>query len=378
MINRNSSFSKEEKIKKNDKESKKYIKKLIRNEKQKLQKTNNIYKNKKSNININNINNDMDINDNIHLNSNKSKDNISSLSRNIFVRKILTEEKYIIDEKGKERILEINKSILCNNSENFMKNKPLNIKEKYNQKNPKIIVITNNNNIRHNLNCYNRNNKISENNYLIKSKTPSNINIKNNNIYKINRIKKNDSNKHKELDIFYNNNYSFTNPIFNLKYQNRNNNNSKLIKTQTSQNHILPNHKITYININDKINNNHSYHEIKKIKRKKKNLDSMTIYHDYSNKGKEIIFNNSFQNIKIISKNKKIINPKMVNRSNSNSYIQIPNSLIKNNIESNLNKNKIISRNENHKSEDIYFYNRNNNVNNSYILNSYIDKRYYY
>ena len=183
IINRNSSFSKEEKIKKNDKESKKYIKKLIRNEKQKLQKTNNI--NKKLNININN-----NINNNINLNNNKSKDNISKLSRNIFIRKILTEEKYIIDEKGQERILEINKSILSNNSEKCKKNKPLNIKEKYSQKNPKIIVITNNNNIRHNIKGYNRNNKISESNYLIKSKTPSNINIKNKYIYKINRIKK--------------------------------------------------------------------------------------------------------------------------------------------------------------------------------------------
>ena len=292
----------------------------------------------------------------------------------------MTEEKYIIDEKGEKKILEINKSVLDGKDdlENYKNNKPLNKNERYYQKNPKIIVITNNNNVRHILKDYKRNNKTPDNN-LIKNKIPLNYNKKDNNIYKIKCINIHDSNKDKESDIFYNNNnYSYTNPINNLKYQSRNNTSRILMQTQTSPNHILSNYKISYINNHDKTNNNHFYHEIKKLSKPKKNKDSKTIYHDYSNRGKEIILDNSYKNAKVIYKNKNILNKKVINRSYFNSYIQIPNNLLKNNIERNLNKKNIIFRNENYKNKkEIYLYNRNNNTNNSYMINSNINERYY-
>ena len=310
----------------NDKETKKYIKKPIQNETKKIYKRNDINQNKSFKLNINNNIN----NNNINLNRNN---NDSKAFKEVLVRKIMTEEKYIIDENGQEKVLEINRSIIGNDklhNYNINKNNKYLPKREINQdKKPKIIII-NDNKDKHMIKGYYRNDNISPaNNYLIKSRTAYNSSQKDNNNKKINRIiRSNKNNNNKELNNIYDmtNNHS----IVYSNHQNRNNNiksNRILNMTQTSPNQVRPFYEISLITNNININN-HIYHEIKKINEKKNKKDSKTIYHDYANSGRKIILNNSYKNLGFVSDNKIRLNKKIINKSQTKNYIQIPKDLV--------------------------------------------------
>ena len=334
----------------NDKENKKYIKKSIQNEINKIFKINNVDQSKKLKININNnINNNIKINNNININNNNLKNISPKITKKILVRKIMREEKYIIDDKGNKKVIEINQSILDDKDNNKNNTKKIMIKEgRYHRNSPRIKLINVNNSNRM-INGYYRNIKSPNNNHFIKSKTSCNSNKKNNNSLRNNRIIINSP-------FIYNNNiYSNSNLIYfkknyinifnNSKYRNRNN--KILTETRTSPNKNLSNYKISFINDNNNINNNHAFHEIKKLSKKNNDKVAKTIYHDYSNEGKKIILNNNFENILVISENKNRNRTKIINRSYSNSYFQIPNN-IKNEIGKNLKKNGIKYRNKNY------------------------------
>ena len=96
-----------------------------------------------NNYNSSNLNNNGIINNNNNINKNMNNNNNRIIHKNInnytdkkktqevLVRKILREERYIIDENGKEKLLEINQSLLKenNNKTNIIK------KPKFNDKN---------------------------------------------------------------------------------------------------------------------------------------------------------------------------------------------------------------------------------------------------
>ena len=349
-------------------ENKKYIKKSIQNEINKIFKINNVDQNKKLKININNnINNNIKINNNININNNNLKNISPKITKKILVRKIMREEKYIIDDKGNKKVIEINQSILDDKDNNKNNTKKIMIKKgRYHRNSPRTKLI-NDINSKPIINGYYRNNKSPMNNHFIKSKTSCNSNKKDNNPLKNNRIIINSP-------FIYNNNiYSNPNLIYNKKnYINRNN--KILTETRTPPNENLSNYKISFINDNNNINNNHAFHEIKKLSKKNNDKVAKTIYHDYSNEGKKVILNNNFENILVISENKKRNKPKIINRSYSNSYFQIPNNLLKNEIGKNLKKNGIKYRNKNYEIQEIPFYYRNNQTN--YMISQNINERY--
>ena len=264
--------------------------------------------NKNINININNnINNSININNNFNINAQQKTPG------KILIRKIMREEKYIIDKNGHKKLLEINQSKISDENKNIPR------KIRYHRNNPKIIVIDNNNAKNNIIKRYYRNNMSQiNNNSFTKSKTSCNSIKKEKKIIK--RIK------------------NIPNPINSLFNINNNYNISE-------------------------INNNHCYHEIKYINKKSKKSDSKTIYHDYTNITNDIIFNN-INNINE-NKNKNIKNNSYKNimtRNNSKSYYNIYNDTsyqLKNKSERNINNNKIIYRNINHNFNKIPY---NNNV----------------
>ena len=321
--------------------------------------------NKNINININN-----NINNNININNNFSINNHQKPGK-ILIRKSMLEEKYIIDEDGHKKLLEKNQQKIPNENQNIPR------KIRYHRNNPKIIVINDNNAKKNDvIKRYYRNNMSQiNNNSFIKSKTSCNSIKKEKNITKrINNI-----------------------PIPLNKIFHRNNNiNTSLIKNQTSQNRISTNYHISLINnINNEINNNHYYHEIKHINKKSKKKDSKTIYHDYANITKDIIFNN-------INENKNIKNASYKNiltRNNSKSYYSIHSDnkySLKNKSERNINNNRVIYRNINHNlnkipynnniyltdyNENMNYYNKKEEFNNIYMEKNYRKPKtifYYY
>ena len=364
-INDNKALSKENQL--NNKENKNYIKKSVHNGINKIIKINNAEKSKKLKININNnINNNTKINNNIS----------PKITKKVLVRKIMREEKYIIDDNGNKKVIEINQSILDDKEANKNNTKKILLKEgRYHRKSPKIQLLRDNIS-KHIINCYCRNDKSSGNKHFIKSKTSCNSNKKDNNALKNNRIFINSP-------YIYNNIYSNYNLIYNKKnyintfnnYKHHNRNNNKILtETQTSPNKNLSNYKISFINDNYFNNNNHVFHEIKKLSRKNNDKVAKTIYHDYSKQEKKSTLNNNFDNIVVISDNKKRNRPKIINRSYSNSYFQIPNNLLKNEIGKNLKKNAIKYRNINYQIEEMPFHYRNNRTN--YIISENIDEGY--
>ena len=349
-------------------ENKKYIKKSIQNEINKIFKINNVDQSKKLKININNnINNNIKINNNININNNNLKNISPKITKKILVRKIMREEKYIIDDNGNKKVIEINQSIFDDKDNNKNNTKKILIKKgRYHRKSPRIKLI-NDINSKPIINGYYRNNKSPMNNHFIKSKTSCNSNKKDNNPLKNNRIIINSP-------YIYNNNiYSNPNLIYNKKNYINRNNNKILTETRTSPNKNFSNYKISFINDNN-INNNHAFHEIKKLSRKNNDKVAKTIHHDYSNEGKKVILNNNFENILVISENKKRNRPKIINRSYSNSYMQIPNNLLKNEVGKNYKKNVIKYRNKNYEIQEMPFYYRNNQTN--YMISQNINERY--
>ena len=295
----------------NENETKKYIKKSIQKEIKKIynkNNNNNISHNKNLNININNnINNSININNNKNINNNNQNN-----QRKIFLRNITEKQKYIINEKNKEKLFENSKTKINNNlyynNNNIAKNEYMNqlqikqyelpIKERYHRQKPKILTL-NENNVKHVISGYNRNNiSQTNNNSFIKSRTTCNS---------IKKIKPDIINNYsyKNSDYKKNNNI-YKNPSLHSNYLNMNNNianNNFYLESQTTKNNINTDYQISLINNNDNYKN-HFYHEIKQIKGKKNKKVSKTIYHDYTDfSGSDNFYENKFNNTKIITRN---------------------------------------------------------------------------
>ena len=306
----------------NEKETEKFIKKSIENEIKKVYKINNKNKNPNLNININNnINNKININNNININPGGDKYNKFKTQKNRLNKKILREEKYLIDENGHKKLLEINQTIIDNNGLNIKSR----IKKNQGQKN-KIKIL-----------------KINDKN--IKEYYRNNLNLSNNSIRKI-RTTYNRSKKENKINDSYSN---IKNSIININHECYSRNNKLL----SERNQISPNQYSTLYQkslINNNINN-HIFHEIKEKNKKK---GPKTIY----------IFCNNYENKNVI------------NRNHSTKCIKISNNLIKNRIEKRIHKNEIIKRNERNRLS--HAYNKGNITYNNNNLYSREGNRSYY
>ena len=288
------------------------------------------------------LNNNKNIPCNIYKNIYKNKN--GHKPQEVLVRKILREERYIIDENGKEKVLAINQSLLNeNDNKNNLIKEPENDDKNLNKKN---IVDNNYDSIEEKIikkERYHRNiNKVPEKKvidlYEIQKKNNSfNISkiIPNNKVkrihttlspsYLISQSKTTQNSQKKER--FHNINFhKINNPVvikqmdkilqrnspnnnmYRRQYQNININNNLnhviYIQNQTSPNKSTKNDtpkikpEIHQRNkFGNYINKNHSYHEINSISDRKANTISKTIYHDYSNLDKIIFINKSTTNI---------------------------------------------------------------------------------
>ena len=305
-------------------------------------------------INKSLLNNNKNIPSNIH--KNIYRINNGHKPQEVLVRKILREERYIIDENGKEKVLAINQSLLNenNNINNIIKN-PENDNKNLNKKN---IADSNYNSIEEKIikkERYHRNiNKLPEkkvidlneiqkkdlknkidysfniskvipNNkikrihttlspsYLISQNKTTQDSTKKERFHNINFKKVNNPVVIKQMDKIFQRN-SPNNKMCRSQYQNININNNLnhviYIQNQTSPNKS-PNYGKPIIRpeipqrnqFGNFINKNHSYHEINSISDRKANTISKTIYHDYSNLDKRMIMNKSTANINNRQKN---------------------------------------------------------------------------
>ena len=351
-----------------------YNKKVIKNNILQEKKENNNDLNNNIISNINNMNNKIEINRNIINKTKKPKNS----PQKILVRKILREERYIIDENGQEKVLEINQALLNDNNfknninknpEIYLKNlnKINNInynnikeeimkKERYHRKNRNILISDKNLDALNNLQKKYIKNK---NDYSLNiSNRISNDKIKRNNtaispIYKISKNNSNYNSSKKEKRILENLKFSKLNKpiiikkmdkliqrnspdsnIYRNQYQNINISNNLnhviYIQNQTSPNRsqdfkkyqkpyqILKNeHQKKSDNNNNK---NHSYHEITSVNNRKINSTSKTIYHDYSNLDKRIILNKSSANIHNYNGNYNLSNNVIVRNYSNNNF----------------------------------------------------------
>lgn len=301
-------------------------------------------------INKSMINNNKNIPSNIHKNIYSHK--TGKKPQEVLVRKILREERYIIDENGKEKVLAINQSLLNENGNvNNLVKKPEISAKILNKKNTTDNIYNNNieekilkkeryhrninkipekkiidlneiqkKNLKDRINCSFNISKLIPNNkikriptaispsYLTsQSKTTQNSHKKER-FHNINFQKINNPIVLKQMDKIFQRN-SPNNNIYKSQYQNININNNLnhviYIQSQTSPNKS-PNYGKPFIKpeipqrnqFSNFINKNHSYHEINSISDRKANTISKTIYHDYSNLDKRMIMNKSSTNIK--------------------------------------------------------------------------------
>jgi len=293
---------------------------------------NSSYSNNNDIINNNNKFNKMMINNNKnnHKKLNNYTDKIKT--QEVLVRKILREERYIIDENGKEKLLEINQSLLNenNNRISITKNPKLNEKNQTNYSGNNNYINLNEKIIKKER--YHRNNKkfpekrkimindIEDSNLVDKTKK---LNIIKSSLNKteINKISQNSQIMEKErfhidkvnrsfiikkADKILQNNDSY-NDIYRNQYKNININNNLnhviYIQNQISPNKSLQNSKSNIKKKFDQeskaknyINKNHSYREINSMSGGKE-IRTKTIYHDYSNLDNGIIYNNSTEEI---------------------------------------------------------------------------------
>ena len=323
-----------------------YNNKIIGNNIKEEKKDNNNDLNSKINFNINNLNNKMNNNirkNNIIIKSKKPKFN----PQKILVRKILREERYIIDENGQEQVLEINQSLVNDNNDKNIINKKSEIylkqinnrnKNNYNNLDEEIIkkerYHRNNKNILNSYKYLDFKNNLQKKN--IKNKNDYSFNISNkisidkikrnstiiSPIYKISQNNTTRNSIKKENEIIQNLKFSKLNkPIIikkmdkllqinspnSDKYRNININNN-LNNVLYIQNRTSPNSSIEYGKYEksyhilkneyqrkseNNINKNHSYHEITSFNNRKIKSSSKTIYHDYNNLDKRIILNKS-------------------------------------------------------------------------------------
>ena len=272
--------------------------------------------NSKNNINKIMINNNKNMHKKINNYIDKNKTQV------VLVRKILREERYIIDENGREKLLGISQSLLNENKNriNIIKKPEIDDKNKTNHLGNNTYINFDNKMLKkeryHRINKKfpekrkimindiednNLNNKIKKINII---KSTSNINQNSQNqgkerfhFDKINRpfiIKRN--NKVLQNNSTYNN-------IYRNQYKNININNNLnhviYIQNKISTNKSSQNSNSNIIQETEKgnldkkyINRNHSYREINSMRSSKDNI-SRTIYHDYSNLDRRMIYNNS-------------------------------------------------------------------------------------
>ena len=342
----------------NENEKEKHYKKYnenkdVKNEIAKDQKENN---NPNSYIinRINKIKNKIDNNIFKIINCTKAKKNNN---QEILVRKILREERYIIDENGKEQVLEVNQSLLDNNN-NFK----FVVKNRRNKNNLNSInCITNNYTTNLDEKILKKEKNLGKNHQiLVSEKNLDTIETQNKNpkikieysfknstrivndkvkrkytctspiisIYKNSQSKttQNSHEKDKEKEVFKNINFSKINqPIIikridkitknNLTKNNKiydkniDNNNSKHVfyyQNQISPS-LSPNYRKYYnskIELRKKLDksNNHSYHEITSLNRRKISQTSKTIFQDYRNYDKGVSSHKSTMSLNNIHK----------------------------------------------------------------------------
>ena len=326
--NNNKENEKEKCYKKHNKNKDNKIEKIF-----KEQKENN---NPNSNI-INKINKVKNKIDNIIFKSIICTKEKKKNKKEILVRKILREERYIIDENGQEKVLEVNQSLLGNNN-NFQ----FVIKNKRNKDNiSKINHTTNNYTTNLDEKKLSKEKRLGKNHKILVSEKIMDNTIdsqKKNQIIKIEYSSKNSSriandivkrkytcaspnssinknaqskttqnSQEKEKKVFKKINLSKINKpivikrIDKIKKNNLNNNNNKIYDKNIdnnnskhvfyNRNQISPSHSPNYIKYYnskielrkklDKNNSNHSYHEIISINKRKNSQMSKTISQDY-------------------------------------------------------------------------------------------------
>ena len=393
------------------------IKKSIENEELIFQNSENINLNKNNdemkyinnsiNDEVNRLNSKINRNNNINNNINNNNNiNINNIDNNLIINensqvipKILRKEHYIIDDRGQQKLFEINekknKINLINSNRNVNNNNYINIddkimeKERYHRKN-KIILISNRKNDNNEFSRksdYNfkgtkekiikNNSAISPYNIYLQSKTQNNS--KGKELQKINSKKSNNLILMKKSE----NNYKKIETDI-TKYQHKdidnNLNHLVYIPNQISPNPPLPTIKRYQISKTEQRkkstgSKNHSYHEICSISTRKFNTTSKTIYHDYSNIDKKLLTNYSSKDMTNTKGNALIIG-EVLNRNYSLTNIQKTTfnrgkqKLLGNNINKKIKTRYIVENNKviDNTSNDIkynYKYSRNeNNINN--------------
>lgn len=303
---------------------------------------------------INKIKNKID--NNIFKNIDCTKAKRKNNNQEVLVRKILREERYIIDENGQEKVLEVNQSLLNSNNNfkfvvknrrnkdslssinNITNNYTTNLdekilaKEKHLGKNHKILVSEKNLDT---IDAQNKNPKIKiEYSYKNSKRIPNDL-VKRKytctspitSIYKNAQSKTTQNSQEKETDTFKNINISKINKPIVIKridritknslnnhnridVKNIDNNNSKHVFYY--QNQISPTLSPSYrkyynskIELRKKLdkNNNHSYYEITSINRRKNSQTSKTIFQDYRNYDKGVSSHKSTASLNNINKN---------------------------------------------------------------------------
>jgi len=319
-------------------------------------------------INKSMINNNKNIPSNIH--KNIFIHNKGHKPQEILVRKILREERYIIDENGKEKVLAINQSLLNENNSlnNIVKKPKINDKNlikknledsNYNSIEEKIIKkeryhrnidklpekkvinideiqkknLSNKIDYSFNISKIIPNKKIqrihttiSPSYYISQNKTNQNSQKKGR-FHNINFQKINNPIVLKQMDKIFQRNSPNNSNMYRGHYQNININNN-LNHVIYIQNQTSPNKSPKYGNpiirpeipqrnqFSNFLNKNHSYLEVNSISDKKANTISKTIYHDYSNLDKRMLINKSSANIY----NKQEDNPKATKTVLSRNY----------------------------------------------------------
>jgi len=207
----------------------------------------------------------------------KTEYNQRKNNKEIFVRQLLREEKYIIGDDGKEKILEINHSILPNKAN-------ININEGSN-----AIDLEENNNKEENEKLKNRGQRIViNNNNILKTSNESNKLLLDK--------RRSYQNFNNNLKTFINNN----NKIFIKKHPSKAkiNISSKLKNNRIKNKEIIKRKQLSEYNLLDNKFKNHSYREIK-------NLNNVEETHNFQNNFKynKKRINTNFNNNNIIKRN---------------------------------------------------------------------------
>ena len=265
-------------------------------------------------------------NNNTNQNINANTNTITNLKpKEVLVRQILREERYIIDENGKERLLEVNQSFLpkkinikkleyMNQLNLRAKSKSIDIddeiikKERYRDNNRKILITNKNlakmksQNLIHDQNKRSFINMSSYNNNTINGHVISTI-------------------KYRERPIILNKYQNKIDKINLIKWNEiKNLRNSFVHRNQEQEKNNNIGHAINN-NIN---NNNHTYHEISSFSGRKQEVNKRPTKKIYNNNSynineKRLLNNNSYQQIKYHKSSNFVLNDYRTNRNVSSS-----------------------------------------------------------